>query len=57
MFLIPFGNLLGHVVCRHGLMVDSTKIVVILNLQALLSVKQLRAMLGHTRYYRKVIKS
>ena len=33
-FLVPFGNLLGHVVCKQGLMVDPTKIAVILNLEA-----------------------
>ena len=38
-FLVPFGNLLGHVVCKKGLMVDLAKIVVILNLEALHSVK------------------
>lgn len=38
-------------------MVDPTKIIVILNLQALRSVKQLRATLGHIEYYRKFIKS
>eukprot|EP00253_Pinus_taeda_P026246 PITA_26246 len=35
---------------------DPAKIVVILNLEAPRSVKQLRATLGHTRYYRKFIK-
>jgi len=30
---------------------------VILNVEALQSVKQLRAKLGHTRYYKKFIKS
>ena len=38
-------------------MVDPTKIVVILNLEASRSVKQLRATLGHMDYYRKFIKS
>jgi len=33
-FLVPFKNLLGHVVCKQALMVDLAKIVVILNLQA-----------------------
>ena len=31
-FLVPFKNLLGHVVCKQGLMVDSAKIAIILNL-------------------------
>eukprot|EP00253_Pinus_taeda_P032012 PITA_32012 len=55
-FLVHFGNLLGHVVCKQGLMVDPAKIAVILNLEALRSVKQLRATLGHMGYYRKFIK-
>jgi len=38
-------------------MVDPTKIVVIVNLEASNNVKQLRAMLGHTGYYRNFIKS
>jgi len=38
-------------------MVDLVEIVVILNLEAPRSVKQLRASLGHTRYYRNFIKS
>lgn len=50
-FLVPLGNLLDHVVCKQGLMLDPTKIVVILNLQAPHSVKQLCATLGHTGYY------
>lgn len=37
-------------------MVDPTKIVVIINLEVPRSVKQLRATLGHTGYYRKFIK-
>ena len=37
--IVPFGNLLGHVVCKQGLMVDPMKIVVILNLEAPQSVK------------------
>eukprot|EP00253_Pinus_taeda_P023346 PITA_23346 len=56
-FLVPFGNLLGHVVCKQGLMVDLAKIAVILNLQVPRSVKQLGATLGHTGYYRKFTKS
>ena len=56
-FCVPFGTLLGHVVCKKGLMVDPAKIVVIVNLEALRNVKQLHATLGHTRYYRKIIKS
>ena len=49
-FLVPFANLLGRVVCKQGLIVDPAKIVVIINLEALRSVKQFRATLGHTGY-------
>eukprot|EP00253_Pinus_taeda_P007395 PITA_07395 len=57
LFYVPFRILLGHVVCRQGLMVDPTKIRVIINLEVPRSVKQLRTTLGHTRYYRKFVKS
>lgn len=56
LFCVPFGTLLGHVVCKQGLMVDPTNIMVILNLEAPRSVKQLHATLGNTRYYKKFIK-
>ena len=55
-FCVPFGILLGHVVCRQGLMVDPTKITIIVNLPPPASIKQLCSTLGHTRYYRKFIK-
>jgi len=54
---VPFGILLGHVVCKQGLMVDPTKIDVIVNLEAPRNVKQLRMTLGHTGHYRKFIKA
>ena len=56
-FYVPFGIMLGHVVCRQGLIVDPTKIIVIINLEAPRSVKQLCAILGHRGYYRKFIKN
>jgi len=55
-FCAPLGILLGHVVCKQELMVDPTKIAVIVNLPALKIVRQLRTMLGHTSYYMKFIK-
>jgi hypothetical protein len=55
-FCAPFRILLGHVVCKQGLIVDPMKIVVILELQPPTSVKQLCVTLGHTGYYRKFIK-
>jgi len=36
--------------------VDPTKSIVIINLEALRNVKQLCTTLGHTRYYRKLLK-
>jgi hypothetical protein len=47
---------LGHIVCKQGLLVDPTKIAVIVNLQPPKTVYQLRATLGHTGYYKKFIK-
>ena len=55
-FCSPFGVLLGHIVCRHGLLVDSAKIAVIMNLAAPTTVRELRAKLGHTGYYRWFMK-
>ena len=55
-FYAPFGILLGHTVCKQGLMVDPANISIIVNIPAPNSVKQLRTVLGHTRYYRKFIK-
>ena len=54
-FCAPFGMLLGHIVCKQGLLVDPTKIALILRLPPPTNVKMLRAMLGHTGYYRKFI--
>ena len=54
-FCVPFGIFLGHIVCHQGLMVDLTKIAVIINLQAPTTEKQLRSILGHTGYYKKFI--
>jgi hypothetical protein len=31
-FCVPHGNLLGHIVCREGVLVDPAKVVVILNM-------------------------
>ena len=42
--------------CKQGLLVDPTKIALILSLPPLTDVKMLRATLGHTGYYHKFIK-
>ena len=55
-FCAPFGILLGHIVCKQGLMVDPAKIAIIVNFPPPKSVKQLCTTLVHTIYYRKFIK-
>ena len=55
-FCAPFGILLGHVVCKKGLLVDPTNIAMILDLQPPTLVKWFRETLGHRWYYRKFIK-
>jgi hypothetical protein len=52
----PFGVLLVHIVCKQGLLVDPSKIVIIVDLTPPTSFKHLRTTLGHTRYYKKFIK-
>jgi hypothetical protein len=52
----PFEVLLGHIVCKQGLLVDPSKIAIIIDFPPPTSVKQLHTMLGHTGYYRKFIK-
>jgi hypothetical protein len=52
----PFGVLLGHIVCKQGLLVDPSKTSIIVYLTPPTSVKQLLTVLGHTGYYRKFIK-
>jgi len=48
---------LGHIVCKQGLMVEPTRITMIVNLEIPRNVKQLCAMLGYTGYYRQFIKA
>jgi hypothetical protein len=55
-FFSPFGALLGHIVCKHGLLVDPSKIAITVDLPPPTLVRQWRTALGHTRYYGKVIK-
>jgi hypothetical protein len=55
-FGTPFGIFLGHIVCKQGLLVDPTKIKVIVNLPPPKSVCHLRETLGHTSYYNNFIK-
>jgi hypothetical protein len=55
-FFSLFGVLVGHIVCKQGLLVDPSKIAIIVDLSPPTSVKQLHIALGHTVYYRKIIK-
>ena len=55
-FFPPFGILLGHNVCKQGLLVKPTKITLILSMSPPTNVQMLRAMLVHMGYYHKFIK-
>jgi hypothetical protein len=55
-FLSPSGLLLGHIVCKQGLLVDPSKIAIIVDLLPPTLIRQLCTALGHTGYYRKFIK-
>jgi hypothetical protein len=55
-FFSPFGVLLGHIVCKKGLLVDPSKIAIIVDFPPPTSVKQLRTALGHIGYCIKFIK-
>jgi hypothetical protein len=55
-FCVPHGNLLGHIVCREGVLVDLAKVAVIVNMLPPTSAKQLCSMLGHTGYYWRFIR-
>jgi hypothetical protein len=55
-FFSPFGVFQGHIVCKKGLLVDPSKIAIILDIPPPTSVRQLCIALGHTGYYRKFIK-
>ena len=55
-FCALFGIMLGHVVCGDGVLVEPSKIVIIVDLPPPTTMKQLRETLGHTGYYQKFIK-
>jgi hypothetical protein len=55
-FGTPFGILLGHIVCKQGLLVDPSKIAIIVNLPPPKSMHHLREALGHIGYYINFIK-
>jgi len=53
---VRHGNLLGHIVCREGVLVDLSKVVAILNMPPPTSAKLLHSTLGHTGYYHRFIR-
>ena len=55
-FFAPSGVLLGHVVCQDWILVDPTKVAIILDLPPPTSITQIRYTLGHTGYYQKFIR-
>jgi hypothetical protein len=55
-FCVPHGNLLGHIVCQEGVLVDPAKVVAIVNMLPPTSVKQFFSTLGHIRYYFRFIR-
>jgi hypothetical protein len=55
-FCLPHRNLLGHIVCQEGVLVDLAKVAVIVNMLPPMSAKQLCSTLGHTGYYRRFIR-
>jgi hypothetical protein len=55
-FRTLFGILLGHIVCKQGLLVDPANIAIIVNWPSPKIVCQLRETLGHIGYYKKFIK-
>jgi hypothetical protein len=55
-FFSPFGVLVGHIVCKQGLLVDPSKIFIIVDLPPPTSVRHMHITLGHTGYYMKFIK-
>ena len=45
--------MLGHVVCKEGMLMDPTNITIIVDIPPPLTVKQLRNTLGQIGYYQK----
>jgi hypothetical protein len=54
--MVHQGVILGHIVSKKGLEVDKVKIDVITKLPYPKTVKDIRAFLGHARFYRQFIK-
>lgn len=48
-------NLLGHVISKDGIYVDSMKIEVVINWPRTTNVTQIRNFLGLARYYKRIV--
>jgi hypothetical protein len=55
-FYVPHGNLLSHIVCREGVLLDLAKFVVIVNMSSPMSAKQIRSTLRHIGLYHRFIR-
>eukprot|EP00253_Pinus_taeda_P033893 PITA_33893 len=56
-FAVPFGTLLGHIVCKDGVCMDIVKIAAIVHMEPPRNIRKLRATLGHMGYYKRLIKN
>lgn len=55
-FVTPYGTLLGHIICKEGLLVDPTKVVIILGLKEPTNQIRVHRFSRHMGYYRNFIK-
>ena len=55
--MVPQGKLLGHIVCKSGLKMDPDKVRVIVEMESLTEVSEVKSFLGHIGYYRQFIKN
>ncbi len=56
MFFSPFGVLLGHVICKHGLLANLAMISIIVNLEVPTVVRKLCVTLRNINYYQTFLK-
>jgi len=56
-FTVPFGTLLGHIICKDEVCVDLAKVVAIIHMEPPCNIKQVRSTLGHMGYYQQFIKN
>jgi hypothetical protein len=56
-FCVPFGNMLGHIVCKEGVLVDPTRVVVILIMRPPTNAKHMWSTVGSYWVLSQVIRS